>query len=59
MFQLDNKGKVKVDNGYLPGDPFARKTPYSAFHPKEKGAMRRMVMGRQEAVKKIERMADS
>ena len=50
MFHLDNNERVEADDGYLAGDPYVCKTPYSAFHPKEKRAMRRRVMGRQEAV---------
>ena len=50
LFQLDNNERVKADDGYLPGDPHVCKTPYSVYHPKEKAAMRRRVMGRQEAL---------
>ena len=50
--QLDPKERVEADDGYRAGDPEICKTPYSAFHPEEKRAMRRRVMGRQEAVNK-------
>lgn len=52
MDQLEANERVEADDGYVAGDPDHCKTPYTAFHPDEKKAMRRRVMGRQEAVNK-------
>ena len=50
--QLEINERVEADKGYEHGDPQFCKTPAAVFHKKEADAMRRRVMGRQEAINK-------